>query len=588
MIDELQVRNYALIADANLEFSPGCTVLTGETGAGKTALMGALKLLIGERADSLLIRDGAAELAVSARLSGLVGAAGGGADEVDEDDAEGDVEGGAVGAAVGAAGVGDVVGAVGGAAGAEAVVSRRLSRQGRSRCTLNDELVTVSTLARRVGPGFELLGQHEHQSLLSPGAQLDYLDDYALASGLVQAGSGLGLAEAKAAYRAAFAAAGLAALALADLQQAAMTDARHLEEARFVLASIEAVDPVPGELEALEAELPILRASEDLALAVDAALAELRDDGAAIEHLALAIAQLEHVQNIDKRLDEACAKLGSLSIDLEDMATELRQYRELITFDPSALEAALDRVGALEGLRKRFGPRIEDVFAARAEALISLQRADNLPALIAAAEGRQASCEAALEEAALGLSSLRHQAAADLQAHLNASLAELAMPGAGIDFAFSMLARTAWTATGPARFELLYRASPKSLARPLARIASGGELSRLMLALKTEIGSPDGKTLVFDEVDAGVGGAAAQAVAGFLARLAARHQVIIVTHLAQIAVIADRHYVVEKSVQTAADSSGLAETNVRLISGQERVREIARMLSGEESAAALR
>ncbi|MDR0308410.1 MAG: DNA repair protein RecN [Coriobacteriales bacterium] len=529
MIDELQVVNYALVTDATLEFSPGCTVLTGETGAGKTVLIGALKLLIGERADTTSISDNADELRVSARL-------------IDSEDKE-------------------------------SIASRRLNRQGRSRCAINEEMVVVSTLAERFGPDFDLLGQHEHQSLLSHSAQLEYLDNF----------GGAPLSKALADYHTAFAAVIAAQEALTALQDQTASDARRLDDARFLIDAVQAVDPQPNEYETLEAELPILRSGEELAHAAESALADLRQEAAAEERLASAVRALEQLQGVDGRLDSIHARLSSLLIELEDLSAELRAYRQSVSFDPQKLEDALDRLGALEGLRKRFGPRMDDVFSARDEALRILDLADNLPERLTAAEQQLVKCQAELRQVADVLTTLRHQAAAELEERLQRSLEELAMGGSSVKFSFSTLDPSAWTTSGPERVQLLYQPSGRSSARPLAKIASGGELSRVMLALKTEVGDGDQKTLVFDEVDAGIGGATAGTVASFIARLAEKNQVIIITHLAQVAVIADRHYLVRRSQE---DGQAVG-TSVLQVSGSERIREIARMLSGEVNEAAL-
>ncbi|MDR2586966.1 MAG: DNA repair protein RecN [Coriobacteriales bacterium] len=550
MLDELHVRDYALVRDARLVLSPGCTVLTGETGAGKTALVGALKLLIGERGDVAAIRDDARELLVEGRFV-----------------------------------AGDE----------EYIVTRRLNRESRSRCTLNDGMVTVGALAEHVGPLVDLHGQHEHQSLLSVGAQRAYLDRYAREAGQ----------HALAAYQQAWDAYAEAEEALEGLRRAAQTSEESRATARHTVREIEAVAPQPNEYEELEQQLPILRNGEALALASQAALDALRGvEGAgayagaasasavttaavgtgALDALATAQRALAAEAGVDARLDELASQLESLAITADDLAVSLRAYRESVEFDPQALEQALDRLGALEGLRKRYGPRMADVFDAWQAAEYLLQGTEDRAAQLKEAERVLAHAAQELAAAAAGLAEVRGQAADDFAAALSASFKELAMEGASVVFSVQELPRASWTRNGSVRYELLYRPTPTSLPRPLAKIASGGELSRVMLALKCLLKDDDEHlTLVFDEVDAGIGGVAAVAVAERVRALAASQQVVVITHLAQIAAVADRQFVVEKT----QDGEGGAATVIREVTGAERVAELARMLAGATDEVAL-
>jgi DNA repair protein RecN (Recombination protein N) len=531
MLDELHVRDYALVRDARLTFSPGCTVLSGETGAGKTALVGAIKLLIGERGDVVAVRDGASELLVEGRIV------------ID---------------------------------GEEHVVTRRLSREGRSRCTFDDDMVTVGALVERIGPFVDLHGQHEHQSLLSPATQLVYLDRYAGAEG----------ERAVAGYQRAWDAQLSAAEVLEELRQASHTSSQALATARQIVRDMEAVDPQPGEYEELERQLPVLRNGESLSVASRAALEALRDEQGgqgAVGLLANAHRVLMQQAGVDARLDELTSQLESLAITADDLAVSLRVYQESVEFDPQALERALDRLGALENLRRRYGPRMEDVFSAWQEASQQLSLTEDLSERVEAAERQLAQAEQELETAARELASLREQAAGGFARALDSSLHELAMEGASVAFSLQELPRASWTRNGSVRYELTWQPSAASTSRPLAKIASGGELSRVMLALKTLSAAPPGQmTLVFDEVDAGIGGAAAIAVAERIRALASVQQVIVVTHLAQIAAIADRQFVVEKALTDEG-----AVTVIREVSGDERVAEVARMLAGSTDAVAL-
>jgi len=536
VIDELHVGNYALIEAATLEFSARFTVLTGETGAGKTALVGAIKLLIGERADVGAISDGADELRVSARILMPSGA---------------------------------------GEAGDEVIVSRRLNRAGRSRASIDGEMVAVAELAERIGSRFDLLGQHEHQKLLSTSAQLAFLDKSA----------GEGFKSVYQQYLDAFRKHQAAADELAALNTAALESTRSLSDARFALQQIEAVNPKEDEYRQLQEDLPILRSGEELAHAAETAWQLLRDEDRALDFIAQADRVLGSARSLDARLDQLAERLTSAQIDLEDIASEMLAYRDSVSFDADALGLALDRLSELESLMRRFGPRIEDVLALREQAQRQLSIADNLPELVAAANAELERCEESLVAAADALARARREAAISLSARLSDRLTSLAFSGATIQASIVDLPRSDWGPAGSQRFELLYQPGPRLSARPLARIASGGELSRVMLALKSELLADEGLTLVFDEVDAGIGGAAATAVALFLRRLADIHQVIVVTHLAQIAALADRHYVVEKSAGGGSDA--VVGTVIYEVDGELRVAELARMLSGSTDSAAL-
>jgi DNA repair protein RecN (Recombination protein N) len=528
MLDELHVCNYALVRDARLLFSPGCTVLTGETGAGKTALVGAIKLLIGERGDNAAIRDGARELVVEGRII---------------------------------------------ADGKEHIVTRRLSREGRSRCTFDDGMVTVGALAERIGPFFDLHGQHEHQSLLAAGVQLFYLDHYAGATGQ----------QALANYQRAWDAFEDAEHALAELKQASQLSEKTLATARQTVREMETVNPAPGEYEDLEQRLPLLRNGESLAFASQTALDALRGEGGALETLATAARALALEAGIDARLDELALQLESTSITADDLASSLRAYRESVEFDPRALEDALDRLGVLEGLRRRYGPRMADVFSVWQEASQQLSFTGDVSERLEAAERAIVRTAQDLETAADALAQVREQAARDFAAALNQSLQDLAMAGASLAFSQRELPRSSWNRSGSVRYELTWQSSDASIPRSLAKIASGGELSRVMLALKTmQAALDEQRTLVFDEVDAGIGGATATAVAERIRLLASSRQVIVVTHLAQIAAIADQQFVVEKVFEDDG-----AVTAIREVRGEERVIEIARMLAGGTEGVAL-
>ncbi len=530
MIDELHVRNVALIRDASIEPAHGLTVLTGETGAGKTALLSSIKLLVGERADAGMVREGVPALEVEGRLF-LPG-----------DDEDG------------------------------TVVRRRVSADGRGRVELDGHMASVRELAARVGATVDLCGQHEHQRLLSVQTHVGMLDSWA----------GAPAAEALAAYRAALAAAEAAAAELERVREMGRATGERLDEATFVLRRIDEVDPREGELEEIEAQLPRVEHGEALMAAASGARELLSGDGGVCDALGDAVRALGDAARYDGALGTWAKALESALIDVEDVASELRDYADEVDFDPEELERLQDRLAKLEGLRRAFGPSMADVLRRREEAREVVEAASDGGELERRAADELARREAALAEAADALDAVRAEAAPRLAEAVSAQMAFLEMGSAELVVSQERLPRAEWTRAGASRVEFLYRPGAGLTARPLRKIASGGEVSRVMLACKVVLGEADDcETLVFDEVDAGVGGATAVALASVLARLAATHQVIVVTHLAQVAVAAERHYLVRKS----EGESGVPETSLTEISGEERVAEVARMLSGDTGAA---
>ncbi len=529
MLDELHVSNIALIEDATIAFAPGLTVLTGETGAGKTALLAALKLICGARADASVVRDGAEEALAEARL-------------VDDD---------------------------------EHIVRRRLSVAGRSRCTIDGAMATVGELAALTS-SIEVHGQHEQVLLLEPARQLAYLDAWAQDADLVER-----YAQARSAYQE-------ARVALDELEQARGKDEQELEFMRFTCEQIEKVNPQPGELEELEDELPRLQHADQLAQALSRACAALHDDGGALDLIAQGTSELMHQQGIDDELDGLAVRLDGQMRDLEDLTRDLSAYAHAIDTDPARLEETLERLDKLNGLMKRFGPGMEQVFATWQTARRAIESAQDSPQRMEETRARVVQAEDAYRQAAVALSAARHDAARTFCEQLGHAVAELAMEGARFEFSFDELAFERWGESGSEQIELLYQPAPTSKSRPLRRIASGGELSRILLALEClHYDSSDSgitrSTIVFDEVDSGIGGATGNAVARRLATLAKGAQVIVVTHLAQVAALADEHYVVSK--QSLADA--LPHTSVEPVTGEARVAEIARMLSGDDDERAL-
>lgn len=541
MIDEIQVRNLALIKQASLVPAPGLTVLTGETGAGKTALLSALKLLMGVRADKDFVRDGEQSLEVSGRFFGLANAEGPDGDEEASD---------------------------------ELVATRRVSSDGRSRVTLDGRMASVRELAARVASTIDLCGQHEQQQLMRPTAHVRMLDAWADEA----------VAVPQKAYRQAFSQAKAAAEELDHVLNAGAASSAKLDEARFALERIDAVGPREGEYEELSARLARAEHAEALALAANRAHEALGGDEGAIDLLNSAIAALDEGGRFDADLSALADSLREAGFVLEDVARSARDYRDGVEFDPEALEQDQERMSALQGLLRAYGPRMVDVLAARDEAADLVSAVDDAAERERAARKKVDAAEQKLASTAQALDQARRAAAPQFAEQVTAQMSRLEMGGAELLCEVRPLPRESWTQAGPSEVEFLFRPGAGMQARPLARIASGGEVSRVMLAIKVVLGQADSVgTLVFDEVDAGVGGSTAVALADVLVDLARTHQVIVVTHLAQVAVRGNAHYTVNK----VAGTDGKPQTNLQQLSAEQRPAEIARMLSGDATQASL-
>lgn len=537
MIDELHVTDVALIHHATIEPAAGLTVLTGETGTGKTALLSSIKLLVGERADAGSVREGASGLCVEARLFLPDG---------DEDGL---------------------------------VVRRRVTADGRSRVEIDGHISSVRELSERVGSSVDLCGQHEHQRLLKVQTHVDLLDAWA----------GQSAQAAREAYRNALSDASQARSELERIQEMGRSAQEQVDEAAFVLRRIDEVGPSEEDYEELEETLPRAEHAEALLRAAHGARDSLIGDGGTLEMLNEAASLLHDAAAYDRVLDRYADALESAVIDIEDVASDLRGYQDTVDFDPEALDELQSRMAAYQGLLRSYGPRVKDVLKRREKAAELVQAVQNGGELERKARRALEEAETRLSQAAKTLDKVRRTAAPQLAAAVTKEMAFLQMGRAQVAFQIEPLPRERWAAAGPSTVELLYRPAAGMTARPLRRIASGGEVSRVMLAVKVVLGEAAGsagaeaETLVFDEVDAGVGGATAVSLAHVLARLAKTHQVIVVTHLAQVAVVAERHYLVSK----AEGEGTVPETTLREISGEERVAEIARMLSGSATEASL-
>ena len=544
MIEELRIRDLGVISDAVLAPHPGLTVVTGETGAGKTMIVTGLGLLLGDRADPRAVRVGAERAVVEGRLSvGPGPTATGVAERVH--DAGGDLDDD------------------------ELVVARHVTGAGRSRAFLGGAQVPVSVCAEVTTELVAIHGQSEQGRLGAPERQREVLDAYA----------GPGLAAELAAYRQRWEAHRAARAELDALVAAGAERAREVELLRYGLEQVERVAPEPGEDVALGTELVRLQNADDLRLAVGRALAALSGDpddpaggGGASDALAAARRSLEAASG-DPALEALAQRVAEASYLVDDVGSDLARSLDDLVADPARLEWVLGRRAALSGLTRSYGPTVDDALAwsaAAAARLTELEGSDDRIETLTATVTVQ---EADLRERAGRISALRSTASEGFGAAVAAELTALAMPHARLAFA---LTPAALGPSGADAVDLLFAANPGSEPRSLGKVASGGELSRVRLALEVVLAADrPGGTLVFDEVDAGVGGRVAVEIGRRLAELARHSQVVVVTHLAQVAAFADRHFVVVK-----ADDGQVTTSGVVLLPEEQRTTELARMMAG--------
>jgi DNA repair protein RecN (Recombination protein N) len=559
VLEEMRIRSLGVIEDAVVELSPGFTAVTGETGAGKTMVVTSLGLLLGGRADPALVRIGAKQAVVEGRLTMDPGAR----------------------AAVRAAEAGAELD------GGELLISRTVSAEGRSRAYVGGRTVPVGLLGELADDLVAVHGQTDQQGLLRPARQREALDRYA--------GDAVSVPLAK--YGSAYRRLREVAAELAELTTRARERAQEADLLRFGIEEVGAAEPLPGEDAELSAEAERLGHAEGLASAATLAHAVLAgnpEDPEGVDAGSLvagAQRALDAVSGHDPVLSALAARLGEVGILLGDVAGELAGYADNLDADPLRLAAVEERRAVLGHLVRKHGADIDGVLAWAAQGAARLAELEGDDDRIAELAGEREVLRAELSGLAQALTDARGEAADRFAAAVTAELAELAMPHARVTVAVRQTEApdpeagvdvggraVLYGPTGADEVELLLAPHPGSPARPIAKGASGGELSRVMLAVEVVFaGSDPVPTYLFDEVDAGVGGKAAVEVGRRLARLARTAQVVVVTHLPQVAAFADRQLLVEKTNDGSVTRSG-----VTVLEGEARVRELSRMLAGLE------
>jgi len=558
MLKSLTIKNYALIDSAEIGFDSGLNIITGETGAGKTILIDALNLVLGDRASTEIIRKGAEKAVVEASFGIAVNK------KVraflDEHELEGTDE---------------------------VVLRREISSKGQTRCFVNDTPVSAAQLKEIGNHLVDLHGQHEHQSLLRKETHIDLLDDFGGLEGLVVE------------YRKSYDSLNQLFHEYETLRQKEklLKERRDLYE--FQIKEIDAVNPQSGEETTLESELRILENSEKLFAATTQLYQILYEgEGAVFDQLVKARNQLEDLAGIDKLFEEAKSECSSAVAIVDELTKLIQSYNAKIEFNPERLEQIRERLGSLTLLKKKYGGSIDSIIAQREQLQKEFAIAENFESTLGKLESEIERERRACSAAAQRLSTKRHELTASIGKAVVAELAKLGIQNARFDIAVEnrTMVSTRTGKDGERAFVKLgkdsYEATPQGIdfvefhlstnigedLKPLVKVASGGEVSRIMLALKSILAKSDRlPSLVFDEIDVGISGRVAQAVGKSLKNLSQFHQIVAITHLPQIASLADTHFVVEKT-----ESQGRTTSRLRKLTDEECVKEVAKLMSGEE------
>jgi DNA repair protein RecN (Recombination protein N) len=541
MLLELVVQNYAVIERVRVRFHPGLNLLTGETGSGKSMVVDALALLFGGRASQESVRSGAER----ARISGLF--------ELPRDkQLERLLETAGIEAEEG-----------------ELLLEREVSSEGKSRAFAGSRPITAGLLKELAPFLGDIHGQHDQQLLFSPEAQREMLDSFTGAADLLAEVGDL-YARWRDLNR-----------ELEELEHTEQEKLRLLDLWSFQRKEIEGVAPKAGEDSALDQERRVLQNSARLEEAANAAYNALYDaPDSALAQLRTASRRLDELSRIDPRLDPARESLAPAIISIEEASYAVRDYLARLEANPARLEEVENRLAALDRLKRKYGASPEEILAFLEQVRAQIAAVETANERRAELERKREELAAAYEAAAQKLSAHRAEAAPKLEKRVEAELATLAMERTRFQVA---LAPAAWSENGSDAVRFLVSPNLGEEPRPLEKVASGGEISRIALALKTCVAAPKRagrasapRTLVFDEVDAGVGGRAAETVGRRLKQLGQSAQVLCVTHLPQIAGFADHHFFVEKK-----EAGGRTVATIEELEGEARTREIGRMLSGE-------
>jgi DNA repair protein RecN (Recombination protein N) len=534
MLTLLKIRNLALVDELVWELGPGLIGVTGETGAGKSVIVGALKLVLGERAEKSLIRSGEDACAVEAVF------------ELNDPTAI------------------NAILADGGLAPCDEtqLIVRRIIGQTNTRQFVNDSPVTLALLKRLGEHLVDLHGPHEHQSLLSAERQLAMLDAYA------------GAETAHASYRDHHRTWRSKCAALEEIRHAEHASAQELDLLRYQVGEIDSANLTPQDEQDLEDRWRRAANASRLVEAAAAAAAALNGEDGILERLGEVQRLIREVEKLDPAMRERTTSLDTATLELQDLEATLTAYAEELDIDPAAAASLEERVNLIESLKRKYGPSLTAVLERRDAAAARLDTIENRGEKLAALQGELSACRAALDGAGKALTNARRKAAPKLAAEISSQLKDLGFIQSSFEAPLHPLADP-----GPQGFESIefqFGPNPGEPMQPLRQIASSGEISRVMLAVKSALAEQDATPLmVFDEIDANVGGEIARAVGRKMAALGTRHQVVAITHFPQVAASASSHFVVEKEV-----ANGRTRSRLFRVHGDTRIAELVRMLGG--------
>ncbi len=521
MIRHIEIRNFATIEDTRFDLHDGLNIITGETGAGKSIVIEAVSLALGSRADSSFVRSG-------------------------EDKA--------------------VIQMVAEKDGQEYIITREISATGRNLCRIGDEIVTLSALSELCRSLADIHGQYDHQSLLDPEYHIDLVDMYHKDKTL----------PAKDDVAGAYAEYTHVRSRLKELTAQAAKDKRQRDFMEFEAREIAEANLTSGEDEELEQRISVLQNSELIYEGLSGAYEASAGDGASLlEGLKSITSSLSHIGQYSKDLQELAERMNSIYYDLEDASSTIREMRDRITFSPAELDEAIARADMINRLKNKHGMTIDELIAYEQDLDERLARIDNVDSDIDSLKGELHACGERLKYYSAELSKIRREAASELETQITEQLLQLGFKDAVFQVEFKEA--PIYTANGNDAVQFLISTNRGEPLKPLSKIASGGEMSRIMLAFKKIIGDYDEiPTMIFDEIDSGISGIAASIVGRKLKEIADNHQIICITHLPQIAACGKWNYCISKH----SDDSR-TYTEVRALSEEEKIREIARLLGGE-------
>ena len=548
MIKEIRIRNFAIIENLAVSFEKGLNVLTGETGAGKSIIIDALNLLLGGRADTDSIRSGESTAFVEGifevidpttldliRESGI---------EIEE---------------------------------SELLVKRQVSNSGKNRCLLNDSPVTVSTLAKIGDRLVDLHGQHDHQTLLHPEVHVDLLDLHGKSTDLRNVFL-QNFTEYQAQYK--------------KLESMKMDEQERIQKEEFLSFQLREIDEAglsKEEEEEIKAESNKLKHAEKIRAGLEKSQSLLTDNqGSIVENLGQVLKELEAIHDVDPSLSETVERSRSAYYELEEVVESLRSYNQSLEFNPNRLEEIEDRLAEINGLKRKYGADIAEILKRRDQIAEELEQLASNDENMKELEEKLKQQEKVISKLAIQLAEKRETTAKKITKSIEKELKELSMvnvrfgvrfdyPPSPDGFILFRKEKMNATPTGLGTLEFLFSPNPGEEMRPLVKIASGGEVSRLMLALKSILSDQDNiPVMIFDEVDSGIGGRVAEKVGIKLKKVANNKQVFCITHSPQIAGLASSHFRIEKQIKEKRTRS-----SIRQLEHEERVEELARMSSGE-------